>query len=150
MNSLVRLVRLNSPRPGGERGFTLVEVMVTIVILSVVLLALAGLLIANIRANAVSEARMDAASLAQSIAGQVAAKATVTAGYSQTAATADAQTWLGSRYDPSGLNGGYNPVVIFNPSSTVSGSYVSIVVRLSWKEHGVSKKVELRTGAVTQ
>lgn len=50
-----------------DRGFTLIEVMVAMLIISVSLLALAGLLVSSIRTNTGSEQRMDAAAVSQAI-----------------------------------------------------------------------------------
>jgi len=131
-----------------EKGFTLIEAMVTIVIVSVGLLAMASLLITGIRANAGSEARMDAASLAQSIVSRIEMKARALP-YSQATANADAQAMLGSRYNAGGLAGGYNPVVVVSPTPVATGNFTSIIVRLQWDDHGQMKQVELRSGVRT-
>ena len=131
-----------------QRGFTLIEVMVTIVIVSIGMLALAGLLVTGIKVNSTSEARMDASALAQSIAARLAVNA-ATAGYAQATAITDARAILADRYDANGLGGGYNPDVVITPTPTVTGSFTSIIVRLQWDDHGSTKQVELRSGTVT-
>lgn len=131
-----------------EDGFTLIEAMATIVILAVALLALAGLLINSIRTNAASDDRMDAASIAQSIATMVDVYAS-SPGYTQAQAVADAQALLGPRYDANGRNGGYKPVVLLSPDPTTSGTYASVIIKLQWDDHGSMKTVELRTGVAT-
>jgi prepilin-type N-terminal cleavage/methylation domain-containing protein len=50
-----------------EKGFTLLEVMVTMLIVSIGLLAMAQLLITNIQNNRMNEVRMDSSAAIQSI-----------------------------------------------------------------------------------
>jgi prepilin-type N-terminal cleavage/methylation domain-containing protein len=50
-----------------ERGFTLIEAMIALVIISISLLGLAGLLTTTIRFNMGSEQRMNAAAVSQAI-----------------------------------------------------------------------------------
>ncbi len=130
-----------------QKGFTLIEVMVTIVIVSIGMLSLAGLLITGIKVNAANEARMDASGLAQGIMSRVSVSA-ATAGYTQAQATTAAQNILAARYDANGLNGGYNPTIIMVPTTAATG-FTSIIVRLQWNDHGNAKQVELRSGVVT-
>lgn len=58
-----------SPRPTPQRntGFTLVEILITVIVLSIGLLGLAGLQISGLRANMSSEARSKATLLANDI-----------------------------------------------------------------------------------
>ena len=53
---------------GNQKGFTLVEILITIIVLSIGLLGLAGLQISGLRANMSSEARSKATVLANDIA----------------------------------------------------------------------------------
>jgi len=130
-----------------QKGFTLIEVMVTIVIVSIGMLALAGLLITGIKVNANSETRMDASGLAQGIMSRLSIQAAA-AGFTQAQATTAAQNILAARYSAAGTNKGYNPTVTMLPSTTVTG-FTSIIVRLQWDDHGSTKQVELRSGVVT-
>lgn len=56
-----------------QKGFTLVEVMVALVVISIGVLAMASLLISSITNNRGSENRMDAAAVSQSLLSQYAA-----------------------------------------------------------------------------
>jgi len=134
-------------RKAKQKGFTLIEVMVTIVIVSIGMLSLAGLLITGIKVNAANESRMDASGLAQGIMSRVSVSA-ATAGYTQAQATTAAQNILAARYDANGLNKGYKPTVVMAPTPSATG-FTSIIVRLQWDDHGNTKQVELRSGVVT-
>jgi len=136
-----------------QKGFTLIEVMITIVIVSIGMLALAGLLITGIKVNANSESRMDASGIAQSIVSRLSEKAAKTQNYTQNAALADVKLILGNRWvgsvTPSGVL--YTPTVVMNPTTTgtTAGTFVAIIVKLQWTNRGQTKQVELRSGAVT-
>lgn len=130
-----------------NKGFTLIEVMVTIVIVSVGMLSLAGLLITGIKVNAASESRMDASGLAQGVMSRLSIQA-ATVGYTQAQALTDAQSILAARYSATGTAGGYNPVIIMTPTPAVAG-FTSVIVRLQWDDHGSMKQVELRSGVVS-
>ncbi len=60
---------INTPRKSS--GFTLIEVLITIIVVSISLLGLAGLQISGLRANIVSEARSNATILANDIAERI-------------------------------------------------------------------------------
>lgn len=57
-----------------DRGFTLIEALIALVIISISLLALAGLLTMTIKYNKGSEQRMDAATISQAILSDCAAR----------------------------------------------------------------------------
>lgn len=57
----------------GQKGFTLVEVMVAVVIIAIGVLAMGSLLISSITNNRGSEYRMDAATVSQALLSQYAA-----------------------------------------------------------------------------
>jgi prepilin-type N-terminal cleavage/methylation domain-containing protein len=141
-----------------QKGFTLIEVMVTMVIASVGLLAMASLLITSIKVNASSERRMDAAMLAQSVMMQTVVHVRTlaaghTAGLAPGEATALAITMLGGKYDADGKNGGYAPTVTFvrgGSSETATGEFTSVTVKLDWYDHGDTKSVTLRSGGYTE
>ena len=57
-----------------SKGFTLIEVLITMVIVSVGLLAMAQMLITNIQQNAKSEQRMDASAVAQALLNEATTK----------------------------------------------------------------------------
>jgi len=132
-----------------QKGFTLIEVMITIVIVSIGMLALAGLLITGIKVNADSEARMDVSGVAQSIMSRVSVPAAA-AGYLQATAQTEAETILATRWsgnaNPSGVL--YTPTILLSPATTVAG-FTSIIVRLQWNSRGQNHQVELRSGVAT-
>ncbi|MES0371047.1 MAG: type IV pilus modification protein PilV [Mariprofundaceae bacterium] len=130
-----------------EKGFTLIETMISMLIVSIGLLAMAGMLITSIKANHASEIRMDASALAQSLMSRVSAKAR-TAAYSASTATSDAGEFLGEKFNVNGLNGGYKTTVLLN-ATTVSGSFAMITVKLEWDDHGSMKNVTLLSGVYT-
>ena len=119
-----------------QRGFTLIEVMVAMLIAAVVLLALGNMLITAIRTNQQSEHRMDAAATAQSIMANLSTRAT-TLNYTQTAANTEAQAQL-----PAGSI--YTPSILINPSPVVAGSAM-VTVTLAWQEHGANKTMVLHS-----
>ena len=65
--SLLNNARLVSAH-GKQKGFTLIEILITVIVLSIGLLGLAGLQISGLRANISSEARSKASLLANDIA----------------------------------------------------------------------------------
>jgi len=115
-----------------EEGFTLIETMVAMLIVAVGLLAMANMLIVDIKANHVSEQRMDMAALAQSAMANIEQNAVV--GYTATTAAADVTAQLGA---------GITPVVTLNPDPLVQGP-VGIVLTLQWDNRGSTKSVTLR------
>jgi len=83
-----------------QRGFTLIEVLVTMVIVSVGLLAMGQLLITTIVQNANSEKRMDAAAVVKNLISEAATTVTSDAACAAVAANAaaDARSYLGNDY----------------------------------------------------
>jgi len=134
---------------GKQQGFTLIELMVSVLIASVVMLALGTMLITAIRSNQTSEHRMDAAAVAQSVLANIAGRA-VTAGYVQGAfpcpapgtptAQCDAEAQLVNKP-------WFTPTITLTPATTVTGE-VTVVVQLGWNEHNIAKSVTLATQVV--
>lgn len=124
-----------------QEGFTLIEAMIAMLVGAVILLALGGMLIMAIRTNQLSEHRMEATALAQSIMDNVATRAK-SLNYTQAQAQADALAQL-----PTGSI--YTPTVTLQPTTVVAGPVV-VHVRLSWTEHGVNKSVVLDSQVVAQ
>jgi len=133
-----------------QKGFTLIELMVALLIVAVGMLAMADMLIIGIRANQGSEHRIDAAGAAHSVLANISARAVV-AGYTSAQARADATAQLGanSKFLPS-LNDASYPDFSIIPDPTVSGGPADIVVSLNWMEHGKKKNITLRTRVVVQ
>jgi len=119
-----------------QKGFTLIEVMVAMLISSVVLLALGQMLITGIRFNQQSEHRMDGVAMAQSALANAVAQAS-SAGY-----TGGAVTF------PSVPSGQATITVVPNP--TVAGQGTDVRVVFTWDEHGSTKTINLYRHLVTQ
>jgi len=119
-----------------QKGFTLIESMVAMLVASVALLALGQLLITGIRVNQQSEHRMDGAALAQAALSNAAAQAS-SAGY-------PSQTITFSNI-PSG-----QAVITVVPNPTVVGQGTDVRVVFTWDEHGSTKTINLYSHVVTQ
>jgi len=117
-------------------GFTLIETMVAMLVATVVLLALAQMLITGIRVNQQSEHRMDGAALAQSTLSNAVAQAS-SAGYAS-----------GTITFPSIPSG--QAVITVVPSPTVAGQGTDVRVVFTWDEHGSTKTINLYSHLVTQ
>jgi len=134
-----------------ERGFTLIESMVAMLVAAVVLLALGSMLIMTIRTNQQSEHRMDATAKAQSIMANLTARAK-TLNYTQANAQAAAYQQLCSLGN-TGVQGAclvgsresiYTPTITLNSTPIAAGLVrVQIQVQLAWQEHGANKTVNL-------
>ena len=136
-----------------QSGFTLIEVIIAMLIVSVGLLAMGSLLITSIRVNHGSEQRLDAGTVAQSVLTHVVSKARTTVGYTEAAAQQEAENLLGTRLQVQvpGVKGkGYNPTVTLSTTPTVANGYTNITVQLDWYTYGVMKSVMLRSGAYAE
>lgn len=137
-----------------QGGFTLIETMIAMLVASIVLLALANMLIMTIRTNQQSEHRMDAVAKAQSILSNIEANVAPNFVLGTNIAASSAR-YLAYRQlcSPGNLGaqgtcpGGstqsiYTPTVTLSQSPVFSG-LVLVGVSLVWQEHGVSKTVSL-------
>jgi len=122
----------------GQKGFTLIEVMVAMLIAAVVLLALGQMLIVGMRSNQQSEHRMDAAALARSALSDAVAQASL-ASANYTSRTVSYTSV------PSG-----QAVITVIPSPPTSGQETKVRVVFTWKEHGATKTINLNSYTVTQ
>jgi len=121
-----------------QKGFTLIEVMVAMLISSVALLALGQMLITGIRVNQQSEHRMDGAALAQSALSSAAGQASVAA-YTGGTITFSTSSLLSAQ-----------AVVTVVPNPTVAGQGTDVQVVFTWSEHGATKTINLYSHVVTQ
>ncbi len=127
-----------------EKGFTLIESLVALVVISISMLALASLLIGNMKSTTQSERKIDYSGLAQSAMNNMVAlvKANGT-GYTQ----ASAQTALTSQM--ANVTDLYSAIVTLNPTPTVQGT-TAINVQFSWMIRGDTKTLTLRSAVVTE
>ncbi|MDX8403607.1 MAG: prepilin-type N-terminal cleavage/methylation domain-containing protein [Mariprofundaceae bacterium] len=123
-----------------QQGFTLIELVVSVLVASVVMLAMGNMLITDIRSNQTSEHRIDAAAVAQSVLANISAR-TATAGYLQATAQAAAVAQLVNKP-------WFTPTITLNPTPTVAAGAVTVTVQLAWNEHGINKNVTLTTQVV--
>ncbi|MDQ6956116.1 MAG: prepilin-type N-terminal cleavage/methylation domain-containing protein [Mariprofundaceae bacterium] len=119
-----------------QKGFTLIEVMVAMLVSSVVLLALGQMLIVGMRSNQQSEHRMDGVALAQSALSNAVAQAS-SAGYA------------GGTVTFSSIPSGQATITVV-PNPTVAGQGTDVRVVFTWDEHGSTKTINLFSHLVTQ
>jgi len=121
-----------------QKGFTLIEVMVAMLIAAVVLLALGQMLIVGMRSNQQSEHRMNAAALAQSALADAVAQASL-ASLNYTSRTVSYTSV------PSG-----QAAITVIPSPPVQGQETKVRVVFTWAEHGTTKTIKLYSYTVTE
>jgi len=119
-----------------QKGFTLIEVMVAMLIAAVGLLAMGQMLITGMRSNQQSEHRMDAAALARSALADAVAQAS-SVGY--------ASGTVNYTSVPSG-----QAAITVTPSPTVVGQETRVRVVFTWAEHGSTKTINLYSYTVTE
>jgi type IV pilus assembly protein PilV len=122
-----------------EAGFSLIETMVALLIITVGMLGTASMLIAGIKANSVSEERMEIATLAQSVMANI--ESQVVVGYTQTAANAAAAAQLANI--PA-----VTSTITFSPNTTLIQGSSDIAVQLDWINRGDTRSVILRSKVV--
>ncbi|GMQ99909.1 MAG: hypothetical protein BMS9Abin18_0738 [Zetaproteobacteria bacterium] len=130
---------------GKQQGFTLIELMVSVLIASVVMLALGGMLIIGIRSNQTSERRMDAVGLAQSLmidatAQSLGSVSTPPAGNQNTAILNVTSNIVIVPDNP--------PVGWAQPLPLSGTGGVTISVTINWNERGIAKNVTLNSRTV--
>jgi prepilin-type N-terminal cleavage/methylation domain-containing protein len=127
-----------------EKGFTLIEAMITMLIVSIGLLAMASLLITAIKVNQDNEMRLDASTKADAVANYAIAKIRTTVGLNastlQTAVNAMVKA-------PS--NNVFTPTIALNPNPTQDCKYHTVDITISWTLRGNPKSVVVHTGAMT-
>lgn len=123
-----------------EKGFTLIESMVAMMIVSVGLLAMASLLITAIKVNQDSELRMDASAKADAI---------VNYAITQVRANVDVYTADLQAVADTMAVAPFTPSVVLTTSPTVNCIYNNITVQVGWTLRGVTKSVIVNSGAMT-
>lgn len=128
-----------------EKGFTLIEAMVTMLIVSVGLLAMASLLITAIKVNQDSEMRLEASSTARAVLTASILQVRSTVGLTQTTMQANAAGLVdSSKYDTT-----TGTWLTLTPDPTVDCGFSDVSVTLTWTLHGVPKSVKVHSGAMT-
>lgn len=122
-----------------EKGFTLIEAMITMLIVSIGLLAMASLLITAIKVNQDSEMRLDASTKAESIANYATAQVR-SAVVTQATLQAYADTTVQSPF---------TATVLLQQSTPVNCGYHDITVTVTWTLRNAPKSVTVETGAMT-
>jgi len=126
-----------------DAGFTLVEALVAMVIISVGVLAMATMLITGIKTNHVSEQRMDMAAIAQSVMTNIESR--VAAGYTQTSANTAAAAQLANIANITNKSS----TITFSPNATlVTQTGSNITVQLDWTNRGETRSTILRSRVV--
>jgi Tfp pilus assembly protein PilV len=113
-----------------ERGFTMVEVMIAIVLTAIAVIGIMALFMTETRASSYSRHSTEATALAADKLEKLRTMSSPTAG-------TQSQTGL----DPQGVAGG-----IFNRTWTVTvpnASYTDVAVSVSWDENGVTKTISM-------
>jgi len=127
-----------------EKGFTLIESMVAMLIVSVGLLAMANLLITAIRVNQASEMRLEASSMARAVMTASILQVRSTVGLTQAIMQTNAAGLVDSnKYDTTGT------WLTLTPDPTVDCGFSDVSVTLTWTLHGVPKSVVVHSGAMT-
>jgi len=129
-----------------QKGFTLIEAMVAMLIVSIGLLAMANLLITAIRVNKANEVRLEASTLAQSTMAYYMSQVRESPPFTPALNFA-----VGDPLPPTLANvAGYDtPVITFNPAATAECQFTNIEVELRWTMYGQAKSVKIRSGAMT-
>ena len=123
-----------------EKGFTLIEAMATMVIVSIGLLALSNLLITSIRVNQENEFRIEASETARSVASYLISQIrNKTTPWDQAAATAAASALVGPNY---------TVAVTFSPNAVNNCQYTYFTVDIGWTLHEKPQSVKLDSGAM--
>jgi len=121
-----------------QKGFSLIELLIAILVVSVGLLATMSMLITDVRVNQSSEHRIDSSGIAQSVLQQAIAQASYVS-----------NNYASNTFSVVNIPGGQATVTVSpSPATTVGLTHLRVV--LSWQEHGVTKQVELRGRAVTR
>jgi len=118
--------------------------MVTMLIVSVGLLAMASLLITAIKVNQDNEMRLDASTKADAIASYAITNIRTTVDlYTSTLQTAaDAMIKAPS-------NNVFTPTLVLSPNPTQNCKYHTVDITISWALRGNPKSVVVHTGAMT-
>lgn len=136
-----RIRRGSAPR--AQRGFTLIEAMVALIVLSVGLLGIAAMYVETLRANRTSLFRTQAVTLASDIADRMRANRAPANAYAcgspcdpsaggNAIADADLAQWMGTI--AARLPGGTADVAFTAPGANTPAAYV---VTISWTEVGL-------------
>lgn len=123
-----------------DSGFTLIEVMVSLLVSSVILLGLAGMLLTTIKTNRVSEERILAATFASTILERIRVNTRNIPAYTQTNANNDALAIL-----PTGSR--FTPTVSVTPATFIQG-IGQVTVNIAWVDSSNTRNVTIQSEVV--
>lgn len=123
-----------------DSGFTLIEVMVSLLVSSVILLGLAGMLLTTIKTNRVSEERILAATFASTILEKIRVNTRNIPAYTQTNANNDALAIL-----PAGSR--FTPTVSVTPATLIQG-IGQVTVNIAWVDSSNTRNVTIQSEVV--
>ncbi|MES0371420.1 MAG: prepilin-type N-terminal cleavage/methylation domain-containing protein [Mariprofundaceae bacterium] len=126
-----------------ENGFTIIESLVALVIISIAMLALGSLLIGNIKSTMQSEHRIDHSGLAQSaMTNMVSLVKSGGVGYTEATAQAALTSQMANITD-------INATVTLNPTPTLEGITV-VTVQLNWTIRDDPKTLTLLSAVTSE
>ncbi|HET7500572.1 MAG TPA: prepilin-type N-terminal cleavage/methylation domain-containing protein [Kofleriaceae bacterium] len=121
--------RPRAPRRRGERGFTMIEVMIALLLTAVAVMGVLGVYMVQARASSASRHSSEAAFLAQDQLEQLRTQVAVAA------------TGSDANVNERGLASG---IFTRSWSTTLGPGYVDIAVTVTWSEDGVARRFVLR------
>ena len=122
-----------------QRGFTLIEVMIAVLLCAITALGMIGLVHTQTRASSFSRHETEAAALAQDKLEKLRTQAAATSSYTTTETGIDASGYVDA--SGSGSGGPYTRV----SAITVNGSVIDIQVTVSWDDGRQTKSVLVHT-----
>jgi len=128
-----------------QQGFTLIELMVSLLVGSVIMFAMGSMLITGMRSNQASESRIDAASIAKSVMADSIAQVL---GNASTPLAGNQNTAIPNVTSNVVITPDNEPVGWAQPASLTAQEGVTVSVTINWSDHNVAKSTTLISRAV--